>query len=214
MCTTRALRRARTLFYNLLFPLQLRLHLRLARADRGRAEVDGSDPPFLPPGSAQRGRLMCTGVPSPGRVAPVQNIPCGKAPARIPRLLAAMKNCTLLVTEEACRGEEQGGSRKIRRGGGILLRSVSTKRRRGYVWERQEGAATTLSGTRYEQVRHPHKWLFGGLRALGTGQQALRRKVPVSEVTSADVLEILTPIWHTKGPTARIVRHRIRAVLE
>ena len=38
--------------------------------------------------------------------------------------------------------------------------------------------------------------------------------MPVSEVTSADVLEILTPIWHAKPPTARIVRHRIRAVLE
>ena len=38
--------------------------------------------------------------------------------------------------------------------------------------------------------------------------------MPVSEVTGADVLEILTPIWHAKPPTARIVRHRIRAVLE
>ena len=36
----------------------------------------------------------------------------------------------------------------------------------------------------------------------------------VSEVTSADVLEVLTPIWHTKGPTARTVHLRIRAVLE
>ena len=32
-------------------------------------------------------------------------------------------------------------------------------------------------------------------------------RVPVSEVTSADVLEILIPIWHAKPPTARIVRH-------
>ena len=39
-------------------------------------------------------------------------------------------------------------------------------------------------------------------------------RVPVSEATSADVLEILAPIWHTKPPMARIVRHRIRAVLE
>ena len=39
-------------------------------------------------------------------------------------------------------------------------------------------------------------------------------RVPVSEVTSADVLEILAPIWHAKPPTARIVRHRIHAVLE
>ena len=38
--------------------------------------------------------------------------------------------------------------------------------------------------------------------------------MPVSEVTSADVVEILTPIWHTKGPTARFVHMRIRAVLE
>ena len=33
-------------------------------------------------------------------------------------------------------------------------------------------------------------------------------------MTSADVLEILTPIWHQKAPTARRVRQRIRAVLE
>ena len=39
-------------------------------------------------------------------------------------------------------------------------------------------------------------------------------KVPVSEVTSADVLEILTPIWHRKADTARRVRLRLRAVLE
>ena len=39
-------------------------------------------------------------------------------------------------------------------------------------------------------------------------------KVPVSEVTSADVLEILTPLWHRKAETARRVRLRLRAVLE
>ena len=39
-------------------------------------------------------------------------------------------------------------------------------------------------------------------------------KLPVSEVTSADVLEILAPIWHTKADTARRLRQRIRAVLE
>ena len=29
---------------------------------------------------------------------------------------------------------------------------------------------------------------------------------PVSEVNTADMLEILTPIWHTKAETARAVR--------
>ena len=37
---------------------------------------------------------------------------------------------------------------------------------------------------------------------------------PVSEVNTADVLEILTPIWHSKAATAREVRQRIRSVLE
>ena len=37
---------------------------------------------------------------------------------------------------------------------------------------------------------------------------------PVSEVASADVLEVLTPIWHVKIQTARNVRQRISAVME
>ena len=36
----------------------------------------------------------------------------------------------------------------------------------------------------------------------------------VSEVTSADVLEILNPIWHHKPETARRLRQRINAVME
>ena len=36
---------------------------------------------------------------------------------------------------------------------------------------------------------------------------------PVSEVNTADVLEILTPIWHVKAETARAVRQRIRSAI-
>jgi len=39
-------------------------------------------------------------------------------------------------------------------------------------------------------------------------------KLPVSEITSADVLETLTPIWHARPKVARSIRLRIRAVLE
>ena len=39
-------------------------------------------------------------------------------------------------------------------------------------------------------------------------------KRPVSEVNTADVLGILTPIWHEKAETARVVRQRVRSVLE
>ena len=38
--------------------------------------------------------------------------------------------------------------------------------------------------------------------------------MPVSEVTTADVLAILTPIWHEKSQTARRVRQRIGAVMK
>ena len=39
-------------------------------------------------------------------------------------------------------------------------------------------------------------------------------KMPIAEVTSADVIGILAPIWHEKASTARKLRQRIRAVLE
>ena len=39
-------------------------------------------------------------------------------------------------------------------------------------------------------------------------------KKPVTEVTSADVIEVLRPIWHSSPTTARRVRQRINAVLE
>ncbi len=39
-------------------------------------------------------------------------------------------------------------------------------------------------------------------------------KMPISEVTSADVIGILAPIWHDVPPTARKLRQRIRAVME
>ena len=39
----------------------------------------------------------------------------------------AGENCTLLVPEEAIKGESQGGSREVRQVGGILLPSVFGK---------------------------------------------------------------------------------------
>ena len=39
-------------------------------------------------------------------------------------------------------------------------------------------------------------------------------KMLIAEVTSADVIGILAPIWHDKAATARKLRQRIRAVLE
>ncbi|MCY3777251.1 MAG: hypothetical protein OXH11_14850 [Candidatus Aminicenantes bacterium] len=38
--------------------------------------------------------------------------------------------------------------------------------------------------------------------------------MPIAEVTIADVIGILAPIWHEKASTARKLRQRIRAVLK
>ena len=55
---------------------------------------------------------------------------------------------------------------------------------------------------------HPGEWM-PSLRQFAFPRIG---RMPVSEVTSADLLEILTPIWHRKAETAR--RVRLRAVLE
>ena len=62
----------------------------------------------------------------------------------------------------------------------------------------------------WRNQKHAQEWL-ASLRRVAFPRIG---KVPVSEVSSADVLEILTPIWHRKADTARRVRLRLRAVLE
>ncbi len=62
----------------------------------------------------------------------------------------------------------------------------------------------------WQSSRHPKSWL-ASLERYAFPRIGTRL---ISDVTSADVLEILTPIWHDKAQTARRVRQRIRAVLE
>lgn len=62
----------------------------------------------------------------------------------------------------------------------------------------------------WRSAEHAQLWL-GSLK-----RHALPRigDIPMSEVTSADVVGILAPIWHEKAATARKLRQRIRAVME
>ena len=39
-------------------------------------------------------------------------------------------------------------------------------------------------------------------------------KKPISQVTSSDILNILTPIWYTKGETARKIKQRLRMIFK
>ena len=61
----------------------------------------------------------------------------------------------------------------------------------------------------WRSPRHAQLWLMGMERHVfpRIGE------TPVPEVTSADVIGVLAPIWHEKATTARKLRQRIRAVM-
>ena len=100
-------------------------------------------------------------------------------------------------------------NRKLARSGGDPL---SEKRRAEGVPTFAEAAERVLEQKRggWRGRWHAQNWMSSMER------YAFQRigRLPVSEVNTADVLEILTPIWHVKAETARAVRQRIRSVLE
>ena len=100
-------------------------------------------------------------------------------------------------------------NRKLAREGGDPL---AEKRRTQGIPTFAEAASLVLEQKQagWRSRDHAREWL-SSLRRVAFPRIG---KVPVSEVTSADVLEILTPIWHRKAETARRVRPRLRAVLE
>ena len=105
--------------------------------------------------------------------------------------------------------EKALANRKLARHGGDPL---AEKRRAEGIPTFAEAAMRVLEQKRdgWRGRRHHREWM-SSLRRFAF---PLIGKMPVSEVTSADVLEILTPIWHRKASSARRVRQRLRAVLE
>ncbi len=105
--------------------------------------------------------------------------------------------------------EKALANRKLARQGGDPL---AEKRRAEGIPTFAEAALRVLEQKRdgWRTPRHSREWLS----SLSRFAFSRIGKVPVSEVTSADVLEILTPLWHRKVATAKRVRQRLRAVLE
>ncbi|MCY4429243.1 MAG: tyrosine-type recombinase/integrase [Rhodospirillales bacterium] len=100
-------------------------------------------------------------------------------------------------------------NRKLAREGGDPL---AEKRRAERTPTFAAAAVRVLEQKRagWQSSRHAQSWLTS-LERYAFPRIGTRL---VSEVTGADVLEVLTPIWHQKTQTARRVRQRIRAVLE
>ena len=105
--------------------------------------------------------------------------------------------------------EQALANRKLARAGGDPL---AEKRRLVGVPTFAEAAKRVVEQKRagWRSSAHARNWF----RTLEIHAFPRIGDVAVSEVTSGDVLEILTPIWHTKAPTARFVHMRVRAVLE
>ena len=105
--------------------------------------------------------------------------------------------------------EQALANRKLARAGGDPL---ADKRRTQGMPTFAEAAVTVVEQKRagWRSARQAADWLNNLERYVfpRIGSQ------PVSEVNSADVLAILTPLWHVKMRTARTLRQRIRAVLE
>ena len=105
--------------------------------------------------------------------------------------------------------EKARKNRKLAREGGDPL---AEKRRALDVPSFVEAAAWVLEQKQagWRSKRHGRDWMSS------LDRYAFPRigKLRVSEVTSADVLEILSPIWHTKPATAQVVLQRIRSVLD
>ena len=76
----------------------------------------------------------------------------------------------------------------------------------------EEAAAVVLEQQRpgWRNAKHARDWP----RSLRVYVFPRIGALPVSAVTTADVLAILTPIWHDKPQTARRVRQRIGAVMK
>ena len=105
--------------------------------------------------------------------------------------------------------EQALANRKLARQGGDPL----AEKRRGEGMPTFAAAAVRVLEQKragWRSPRHGQQWLNSLERYAfpRIGGQ------PVAEVTRADVLEILNPIWHSKAPTARCVHQRLRAVLE
>jgi len=100
-------------------------------------------------------------------------------------------------------------NRKLARSGGDPL---AEKRKLQDLPTFEEAAARVLDQQRpgWRNAKHAQDWPRS-LRAYAFPRIG---RVPVSAVTTADMLAILSPIWHTKPETARRVRQRVGAVMK
>ncbi len=105
--------------------------------------------------------------------------------------------------------EQALANRKLARAGGDPL---AEKRRSHGVPTFAEAAGRVIEQKRagWRSPKTARLWI----RSLEMYAFPRLGNLPVSEITSGDVLETLSPIWHARPKVARAIRLRVRAVLE
>ncbi|MYJ16478.1 MAG: DUF4102 domain-containing protein, partial [Gemmatimonadetes bacterium] len=105
--------------------------------------------------------------------------------------------------------EKARANRKLAREGGDPL--AERRRARGVPsFAEATGRVLKQKQAGWRSKRHGKDWL-STLRRYAFPRIG---DIAVSEVATADVLDILTPIWHSKGSTAQSVHQRMRSVFE
>ncbi len=156
----------------------------------------------------RRWRTAChaAGVPTrflhDCRRTAARNLIRASVPERVAMLLTGHKSRAIFARNVAA-------NRQRARAGGDPL---AEKRHGQGVPTVEEAAAEVLAQQRpgWRNAKHARDWPRS-LRAYAFPRIGA---MPVSEVTTADVLAVLTPIWHDKPETARRVRQRIGAVMK
>ena len=64
------------------------------------------------------------------------------------------------------------------------------------------------------QFKSPKKWAYEWLMTLETYAYPVMGDRPIDQVSTADVLNVLTPMWMDKRPTATRLRQRIAKILD
>ena len=182
-----------------------KVHLLRRTKPKGRHPDKALSAPFVrsaPPGRHADGNGLYLYVQPSGTRSWIQRlVVCGR------RRELGLGSVALVSLAEA--REKARSNRKLAREGGDPL----VAKRRVHGVPSFAAAAARVVEQQQAGWRHPD---YPRIWLRNLERYAFPRigKMPVSEVTSADVLEVLIPIWHRKASTARCVRQRMRAVLE
>ena len=97
--------------------------------------------------------------------------------------------------------------RDIARNGGDPL---AERRRSRSIPSLSEATTTVIEFRRqtWKSAKHAKQWQ----RTMETYVFPRLGEQPINSISSADILEVLGPIWHTKSETARRLRGRLRAI--